>query len=55
MNRTGEKIFVIRLRATDSAAAIRGLRWVLKTAWRHYGLKVVSVREEEFAPEVMPS
>jgi hypothetical protein len=41
-----EPVFVVRLRATDNAAAIRGLRWLLKTARRSFGLKALSVTEE---------
>jgi hypothetical protein len=41
-----EPIFVVRLRATDSAAAWRGLKWLLKRSWRDFGLRAVSVTEE---------
>jgi hypothetical protein len=39
-------IYVIRLRAVDNAAALRGLRWLLKAAGRSFGLKALSVTKE---------
>jgi hypothetical protein len=39
-------VFTVHLRATRSDDSIRGLRWLLKAAWRRYGLKAVTVREE---------
>jgi hypothetical protein len=42
------KTFRLTLRAgrgTDDATAIRGLRAVLKMAWRRYRLRVVDARE----------
>jgi hypothetical protein len=40
------KIFLITLRAADDASAVRALRWLLKTAWRRFGLRAVDVRED---------
>jgi hypothetical protein len=54
-NKSGGSIYVVRLQAKHGDAAVRGLRWILKTAWRHYGLKALSVTEEALKPEVMPS
>jgi len=40
-------IFVVRLEAkTGELAAIRGLRWILKTALRRYGLRCIGLLEE---------
>jgi hypothetical protein len=39
-------VYVIRLRAVDNAAALHGLRWLLKAAGRSFGLKALSVTKE---------
>jgi hypothetical protein len=37
-------IIIVRFRATaDSAADIRTLRWLLKRAWRDFGLKAIGL------------
>jgi hypothetical protein len=44
---TERRHFVVRFRSdSDSASAIRALRWLLKIALRTFGLKAVSVTEE---------
>jgi hypothetical protein len=37
--KSGRLIYVIRLRAERDDAAIRGLRWLLKTALQSFGLR----------------
>jgi len=37
--------FVLTLVAPPGTDAIRGLRWLLKTAWRRFGLRCVEARE----------
>jgi hypothetical protein len=45
---TERRHFVVRFRTTtDSASAIRALRWLLKTALRTFGLRAISVTEEQ--------
>jgi hypothetical protein len=39
------KIFLITLRAADDEAATRGLRAVLKMAWRRFGLRCLDAHE----------
>jgi hypothetical protein len=45
--------FLIRLRGSDSATTFPGLRWILKTALRTFGLRALSVTQEagEFVDE----
>ena len=46
---TGRTRWVLILRTGtdgDDARAIRGLRWLCKTAGRSYGLKVIEIRED---------
>jgi hypothetical protein len=44
-NRTERPVYVIRLEPLPGVDAKRGLRWLLKTAWRVYGLKCTDARE----------
>jgi hypothetical protein len=39
-------VYVLRLRASDLPAALRGLRILLKRVWRDHGLRALSVTEE---------
>lgn len=43
--RPDRPVYVIHLRPTDGDG-VRELRTLLKIAWRRFGLKAVSVREE---------
>ena len=38
-------VFVLTLVAPSGTDAIPGLRWLLKTAWRRFGLRCIDVRE----------
>ena len=42
---TTGRIFVVTLVAPPDRDAIRGLRWLLKAAWRRFGLRCLDVRE----------
>jgi hypothetical protein len=44
-NKTERPVFVIRLEALPGVDPTRGLRWLLKTALRVYGLRCVDARE----------
>jgi hypothetical protein len=44
--KSGRLIYVIRLRAERDDAAIRGLRWLLKTALQSFGLRCVGMTVE---------
>jgi hypothetical protein len=39
--------FVVRLRAEGDVNAILALRALLKSAWRRYGLRCISAREDD--------
>jgi hypothetical protein len=39
-------VYVLRLRAKPDIDPIRALRWLLKIAWRRFGLRCVSAVEE---------
>jgi len=45
MNPPGGHTFTLVLVARPGTDAIPGLRWLLKTAWRRFGLRCIDVRE----------
>jgi hypothetical protein len=44
-------VFVIRLRAAPKVDAIRALRAALKVLGRRFGLRAISIQEEQERPE----
>jgi hypothetical protein len=40
-------VFVVKFRSEDEDDGIRGLRQILKHAWRQFGLKCISVEKEQ--------
>ena len=43
-------VFVLTLVAPSGTDAIPGLRWLLKTAWRRFGLRCIDAREQSPQP-----
>jgi hypothetical protein len=43
-----KKLFILHLQPTrNEATSIRGLQWLLKNMWRHYGVRCISAEETQ--------